>query len=524
MIEQVDLSLVDWSRAQFALTAFFHWFFVPLTIGLSVIVAIMHSLYYVKRDDFWKETTKFWMKLFGINLAMGLATGLVLEFQFGTNWSNYSWFVGDIFGVPLAIEGVLAFFLEATFIAVMFFGWNRVGPKFHLLSSWMVALGANMSALWILVANAWMQYPVAMHFNPDTARNELLNFWDVFLSPMAINKFLHTVFSSYTISSIFVIGVSAWYLLKRRNREFSYKSMLISSIFGVISSIYLAITGDGSAYNIAQYQPVKLAAMEGMYDGKRGAELVLFGILKPNYKIDSDETPYFFRIAVPKLLSLLGYRDANAFVPGLKDLIYGNEEHNILPVKEKIERGKVAINTLEEYKEAKESGDTLRAKQLRQLFDKKTVEGKNFIDNYFAYFGYGFLNNPEEALPDFIPLIFYSFHFMVGLGFYFIVFFVLTFFYVNKQRIERKKIFLWLSIFTIPLGVLASMFGWVVAEVGRQPWVVQDYLPTIAAVTRINTASVQITFLVFLVFFLALFIAEISIMLNQIKKGPKIGG
>lgn len=524
MVEHVDVSLIDWSRAQFALTAFFHWFFVPLTIGLSVIVAIMHSLYYVKKTDFWKETTKFWMKLFGINLAMGVATGLVLEFQFGTNWSNYSWFVGDIFGVPLAIEGIVAFFLEATFIAVMFFGWNRVNPRFHLLSSWMVALGASTSALWILVANAWMQYPVAMHFNPDTARNELLNFWDVFLSPMATNKFLHAVFSSYTIGAIFVAGVSGWFLLKKRQVEFAQKSMLVAAIFGLISSTYLAFTGDGSAYYVTQHQPVKTAVMEGLYHGKEGAELVLFGVLKPGYKPGSEESPYYFRIAIPKLLSLLGYRDPDAFVPGINDLVYGNDKYGIMSAQEKIERGKVAIETLKKYKDAKDAGDESAAAELRRLFDRSTPEGKEFLENYFAYFGYGFLQKPEDVLPNLIPLVFYSFHFMVGLGFYFILFFILLLIFVWRRTIERKRLFLWLSLITIPLGMLASMFGWVVAEVGRQPWVVQDYMPTVAAVTRINTASVQLTFLIFLVFFLALFIAEISIMVNQIKKGPKIGG
>jgi len=200
MMENIDLSLVDWSRAQFALTAAFHWLFVPLTLGLSVIMAIMETIYVRTGNPEWKRITKFWMTLFAVNFAIGVATGLILEFEFGANWSNYSWFVGDIFGAPLAIEGILAFFLETTFIAVMFFGWNKVGKRAHLTATWLVAFGANFSALWILVANAWMQYPAGMRFNPDTARNEMINFWEVLFSPVAINKFFHTVFYRCTWS------------------------------------------------------------------------------------------------------------------------------------------------------------------------------------------------------------------------------------------------------------------------------------------------------------------------------------
>ena len=282
MIENIDISLVDWSRAQFALTAMYHWLFVPLTLGLTFIIAIMETIYVRTGEEEWKHITKFWMKLFGINFAIGVATGIILEFEFGTNWSNYSWYVGDIFGAPLAIEGIMAFFLESTFIAVMFFGWNRVSKKFHLLSSWLVAFGASLSALWILVANSWMQYPAGMHFNPDTARSEMLDFWQVLLSPVAANKFLHTIFSSYMVASMFVIAVSGWYLLKHREKLLSMRSIVIATTFGLIASLFTAYTGDGSAYQVAQIQPAKLAAMEGLYNGKNGAGLIVFGILNNN--------------------------------------------------------------------------------------------------------------------------------------------------------------------------------------------------------------------------------------------------
>ncbi|HUX55110.1 MAG TPA: cytochrome ubiquinol oxidase subunit I, partial [Williamwhitmania sp.] len=323
MIENIDLSVVDWSRAQFALTAIYHWIFVPLTLGLAFIVAIMETIYVRTGSEDWKKATKFWMTLFGINFAIGVATGIILEFEFGTNWSNYSWFVGDIFGAPLAIEGIMAFFMESTFIAVMFFGWNKVSKKFHLASSWLTAIGANISALWILVANAWMQYPAGMAFNPDTARNEMVNFWDVLFSPVAINKFMHTITSGYVLASLFVLGVSAWYLLKGREILMAKRSIVVAGVFGLLSSLFLAFTGDGSAYQVAQKQPMKLAAMEGLYTGKTNAGLVAFGILTPGKKYNDSTSAFAFKIEIPKLLSMLSYRDVNAFVPGVKDVVNG---------------------------------------------------------------------------------------------------------------------------------------------------------------------------------------------------------
>ena len=266
----MDLS-VDWSRAQFGLTAIYHFLFVPLTLGLSFIVAIMESIYVRTGREEWRTITKFWLTLFGINFAIGVATGIIMEFEFGTNWANYSWFVGDIFGAPLAIEGIVAFFLEATFFAVMFFGWDRVSKRFHLISTWLVAIGSNLSAFWILVANGWMQYPVGTIFNPDTARNEMASFLDVVLSPVAVSKFLHTVASGYVISALFVMGVSAWYLLKSRHTLAAKKSLIIGASFGFVTSIFLFFSGDESAYQVAQKQPMKLAAMEGIYEGEHRA-------------------------------------------------------------------------------------------------------------------------------------------------------------------------------------------------------------------------------------------------------------
>ena len=237
MNELIDTSLVDWSRGQFALTALYHWIFVPLTLGLAVIMGIMETIYYKTGKEEWKLAAKFWMKLFGINFALGVSTGIILEFQFGTNWSNYSWFVGDIFGAPLAIEGILAFFMEATFIAVMFFGWTKVSKGFHLASTWLTGLGATISAWWILVANAWMQHPVGMEFNPETARNEMVNFMEIAFAHSAVIKFCHTVLNGWVLGAIFVVGVSSWYLLRKRNQQFAVSGIIIAAAFGLIAPV-----------------------------------------------------------------------------------------------------------------------------------------------------------------------------------------------------------------------------------------------------------------------------------------------
>jgi len=519
-MDHIDLSMVDWARAQFALTAIYHWLFVPLTLGLSVIIAIMESIYVGTGNPEWKKITKFWMILFGINFAIGIATGIFLEFEFSANWLNYSWFVGDIFGAPLAIEGIMAFFLESTFIAIMFFGWNKVSKGFHLAASWLTALGANLSALWILVANAWMQYPIGMVFNPDTARNEMVDFWEVLFSPMAVNKFLHTVSSGYVTAAIFVIGISAWFLLKNQHHIIAKRSILVASIFGIMTAVFLAFTGDGSAYTIAQKQPMKLAAIESLYEGRQGAGLIAFGVLNPA-KISGDgKDPFLVKVEIPKLLSLLGYRNSLAFVPGINDLVDGGykpyftdvppeEQEMAYSVAQKIEKGKVAVAALKDYKKARQSGDTLSA---------KTAESR--LRENFRYFGYGYLSYPDSVIPN-VPLTFYSFHIMVYLGFYFIILFLMVLYFVIVGKLEKKRWLLWLSLWTIPLVYLASQAGWVVSEVGRQPWVIQDLLPTFAAVSMIDTGSVKLTFWLFAFIFTALLVAEVLIMIRQIKIGPR---
>ncbi len=512
----IDLALVDWSRGQFALTAMYHWLFVPLTLGLSFIIAIMETIYVRTGNPEWKKLTKFWMTIFGINFAIGVSTGIILEFQFGTNWSNYSWFVGDIFGAPLAIEGIMAFFMESTFIAIMFFGWNKVSKKFHLWATWLTAIGSNLSALWILVANGWMQNPVGMKFNPETARNEMQSFTDI-LQPLAINKFLHTITSAYVLAAIFVVAISAWYLIRKRHTVFAKRSVIVASIFGLVASLYLAWSGDGSAYQVAQKQPMKLAAMEGLYEGQEGAGIIAFGFLNPDKKYDNDEQAHYLKIEIPKLLSILGYRDGDAFVPGVKDIIDGGykytdedgNEKTALSTTEKMERGKKALAALATFKDAKKQGN-----------DSLMQASRTELEANFEYFGYGFLNNPEDIIPN-IPLTFYSFHIMVALAVWFMIVFILALFFIFKDNLLDKKWFLRLAFITFPLAFVAQQCGWIVAEVGRQPWVIQDIMPTMAAVSKITTGTVQTTFFLFLIVFTGLLIAEIGIMRKAIQTGPK---
>ena len=511
--ELTTTTLVEWSRWQFAMTAIYHYMFVPLTLGLSFLLAIMETMWVRTGKAEWLNATKFWMKLFAINFAIGIATGLILEFQFGSNWSNYSWFVGDIFGAPLAIEGLFAFFLEATFFAVMFFGLNRVSRRFHLVSTWMVFIGSNISALWILVANAWMQNPVGMEFNPMTARNEMSDFWAVLLSPTAMSKFFHTVTSAYTLSACFVVGVSAWFILKKRHFEFARKSILLASVFGFLSIIATIFTGDISAQDVTRTQPMKLAAMEGLNEGGKGAPFTLIGLTCTDPQLPSERMKTVkYGITIPKLLSFLGYHDFDAYVPGIQNIMdgYTSEDGKVYPsIEQRMANGRLAIDALKTYKQAvKDKDDALASQSLQTL-------RANFQD-----FGYGYLNSPYDTIPP-VPLVFYSFRLMVGLGMLFVLLFICSWWYAKKRKFEKFKFIPYLAIACVPLAYIASQCGWIVAEVGRQPWVVQNLMPTNVAITRIASGWVVTTFWMFAILFTLLLIAEIGIMFTQIRKGVK---
>lgn len=510
------LSVVDWSRAQFALTAIYHWLFVPLTLGLAVIVAVMESIYVRRGDERWKKIAKFWMTLFGINFALGVATGIILEFEFGTNWSNYSWFVGDIFGAPLAIEGIFAFFIEATFVAVMFFGWNRVSKRFHLVSTWMVAIGVSLSALWILVANAWMQNPVGTEFDPVQMRNTMTDFGAVAFNAVAMNKFFHTVASGWTLAGVFVVGISCWMIMRRSNVEAMRSSLKVGTAVGVAGILLTMYTGDGSAVQVAKVQPMKLAAMEGLYDGKVGQDLVAFGFVNPDKK-PGDELPAInCEISIPYGLSVLANHDPNTFVPGINDLINGialtpkGDTINTVSYADRIAAGRVAQDALRAYNAAAQAGD-------QAAMDSASL----VVKENFKYFGYGYFNTPEDAVPP-VALTFYSFRVMVMLGSYILAFMLVMAFiaYRRPQWLDKKWLCI-IGVLTIPLTYVCSEAGWVLAEVGRQPWIIQDLMPTGIAVSDVTASSVQFTFWLFAFLFTALLIAEVSIMVHYIRSSVR---
>ena len=507
----IDPTLIDWSRAQFALTAIYHWLFVPLTLGLAVIMGIIETIYYRTGKPFWREASQFWQRLFGVNFAMGVATGIILEFEFGTNWSNYSWFVGDIFGAPLAVEGIVAFFMESTFVAVMFFGWEKVSKGFHLASTWLTGIGATISAWWILVANSWMQYPVGCEFNPDTVRNEMTSFADVALSPMAVDKFFHTVTSSWIVGAVFVCAVSCWYLLKGREKLLARQSIKIASIVGIVASVIAMATGDSSAVKVAEVQPMKLAAMEALYDGGEGEGLTVIAAINPFSQPDyakGGEAP--LRIAIPNGLSLLATHSMNGYVPGINDILNGYtrpDGKRELSAEEKMERGRNAIAALAEYRKIKAADAN----------DSRLPELTKQLKEDMPYFGYGYIKDRDELVP-FIPINFYAFRIMVGIGTLLLLFFLLIGHVAWRQDITVRSRWLWMAaILMLPLTYIASEAGWIVAELGRQPWAIQDMLPTVAAASDLRSGSVALTFFIFLVLFTVLLIAEIRIMCRVIK-------
>ena len=519
----IDAGTIDWSRAQFALTAIYHWLFVPLTLGLAVIMGIVETYYYRTKDEFWKTAAQFWQKLFGVNFAMGVATGIILEFAFGTNWSNYSWFVGDIFGAPLAVEGIVAFFMESTFVAVMFFGWKKVSPGFHLASTWLTGLGATISAWWILVANAWMQYPVGCEFNPDTMRNEMVSFAEVALSPFAVSKFCHTVTSAWIIGAVFCVGVCCWYLMKKRYTKLAIESMKIGAWVGLIGALLAGMTGHKSAQDVAAVQPMKLAAMEALYNGGTDVGLTAVAWVNPFVQPDyANEESAPLKIETPYALSFMATNDIHGFVPGINDILngYTTPDGKAEPsIDEKIERGKKAIAALAAYRQAKFASSDDGTTATYQL---------GILKENMPYFGYGYIKDKNDIVP-FIPVNFWSFRIMVGLGCLFILFFAIVLAGVykfpkalwKKRSIENLPAWhYWVAIALIPLGYIASESGWLVAEFGRQPWTIQDMLPTWAAVSDLNAGSVALTFFLFLFLFPLMLAVEINILLKQIKKGP----
>jgi cytochrome d ubiquinol oxidase subunit I len=500
--------VVDLSRLQFAVTALYHFLFVPLTLGLSWLLVIMEAVYVMTGKQIYKDMTHFWGKLFGINFAMGVTTGLTLEFQFGTNWSYYSHYVGDIFGVPLAVEGLMAFFLESTFVGLFFFGWNRLSRVQHLLVTFLVALGSNLSALWILVANGWMNNPVGAEFNYETMRMELTSIFAVLLNPVAQVKFVHTVSAGYVTASMFVLGISSWYLLKRRDTEFALRSFAIAAGFGLASTVCVIVLGDESGYRTGEVQQVKLAAIESEWEtAPAPAPFTIFGI--PNQK--EERTDYAIRI--PYALGLIATRSLDEPVLGLKDLIAQNEI--------RIKDGMIAYGALQQLKQGDATDDAKTTFALHRDNLGYALMLKQFTANVTDATPDQIAQAAKKTIPPVLP-VFFSFRIMVGLGILFLATFVTAFWFCAQRSLllDKRRWFLRWAVWAIPLPWLAAEFGWVVAEVGRQPWTIAGILPTALSASSLTATDLYLSIGGFVVFYTALFVIEITLMFKYARLGP----
>jgi len=501
-----DLDLVAASRLQFAATALYHFLFVPLTLGLSWILVICESVYVMTGRAIYRDMTRFWGLLFGINFVMGVTTGLTLEFQFGTNWAYYSHYVGDVFGVPLAIEGLMAFILESTFVGLFFFGWTRMNKVQHLLVTFLVALGSNLSALWILVANGWMQNPVGAAFNYETMRMELTSMSEVFFNPVAQAKFVHTVAAGYVTGSMFVLGVSAWYLLKARDVAFALRSFAVAAGFGLASSLSVIVLGDESGYTTGETQKVKVAVIEAEWETQKPpASFTAFGF--PNDKEQRTEAA----IRIPWLLGLIATRSVTGEVTGIKEL---KRDHLL-----RIERGMIAYAQLQKLR----SGD--RSPETRAAFEqhKEDLGFGLLLKKYTPNVVDATPAQKQAAADDTIPKVaplFWSFRFMVGLGIWFLVVFAASFFFLAIRNLASQRWLLRIALYSIPLPWIASELGWIVAEYGRQPWTISGVLPTFLSVSSLSASSVYASLAAFVVFYTALFVVEMYLMLKYIRLGP----
>lgn len=502
----IDQTVVELSRLQFALTAMYHFLFVPLTLGLSFMVAIMESVYVMTRKQVWRQMTLFWGTLFGINFAIGVATGIVMEFQFGMNWSYYSHYVGDIFGAPLAIEGLMAFFLEATFIGLFFFGWKRLSPVKHLTVTWLMALGTNLSAVWILIANGWMQNPTGAIFNPETMRMEVVDFAAVLFNPVAQAKFVHTVSAGYVTGAVFVMSISALFLLRNKHKDMARRSFAVAAAFGLLSSLSVVVLGDESGYAASEHQKMKLAAIEAMWETERApADFTAFGI--PNQATQQND----YAIKIPYLMGLIATRSLDQPIPGILELV-GRAEN-------RIRGGQLAYGALERVRK-----------------DKSDVEAREMFDRHWQDLGHGLLlkryredilnATPEEiskAAMDTVPRVaplFWTFRIMAGLGFYLIAFFALAFYYSCRHNFQDKRWFLKLALWSLPAPWIAIECGWFVAEYGRQPWAVDGVLPTFYAASGLALHEILTTLAVFTALYTVLLVIEVKLMLKAIRKGP----
>ena len=499
------LDPVALDRLQFAATALYHFLFVPLTLGLSFLLAIMESAYVMTRREIWRDMTRFWGKLFGINFAMGVATGITMEFQFGTNWAYFSHYVGDIFGAPLALEGLMAFFLESTFVGLFFFGWERLSKLGHLTVTWLVAIGSNLSALWILIANGWMQHPIGATFNPATMRMELTSFWDLLFNPVAQAKFVHTVGAGYVTGSFFVLGISAYYLLAGRHVAFARRSIVVASAFGLASALCVVVLGDESGYTVSEDQKVKLAAIEAMWRTEPApAGLTLFGIP------DTATHQTHYSIKVPWVLGVIATRSFDTQVPGLDELV--------AHARDRIKNGLVAYDALEKLRQ--NPNDAAAAGQFQAhvadlghalLLKRYVADPRQADDALIA-------KAASDIIPNVLPL-FWAFRVMAGLGFYFILL-TATVFWFTSQRDFSRRWLLRLMACSLPLPWIAIELGWFIAEYGRQPWAIDGVLPTFLASSSVSAGKVLFSLAGFILFYSALLVVDLVLMRKYIKMGP----
>ena len=502
----IDLTLVGLSRLQFALTALYHFLFVPLTLGLSMILLIMEATFVMTGREVWRRMTKFWGLLFGINFAMGVATGITMEFQFGTNWAYYSHCVGDIFGAPLAIEGLMAFFLESTFVGLFFFGWEKLSKVGHLVVTFLVAIGSNFSALWILIANAWMQNPVGAAFNYVTMRMELTSFRDVIFNPVAQSKFVHTVAAGYVTGAVFVIAVSAWYLVRGRNVDFAKRSMAVAASFGLASALSVVVLGDESGYTATQNQQMKIAAIEAMWETEPApAGFTVIGIP------DVAARTTYAAIKVPWLLGLIATRSLDREVAGIENLV--DETRG------RIRSGIDAYSALQQLR--RNPGNTAAKARFEA---HKTDLGYGLLllrqtDDPTAATPAQIERAAESTIPN-VPVLFFAFRIMVGLGFLFIAMFAFAFYLSARQQLERHRWFLRATFLALPLPWIAAELGWIIAEYGRQPWAIEHVLPTFLGVSATSASNVVISLIGFAVFYTVLAVVDGFLMVRMVRRGP----
>jgi cytochrome d ubiquinol oxidase subunit I len=499
-------SVVDLSRLQFAATAMYHFLFVPLTLGLAWLLVVMESVYVMTDKPIYRDMTKFWGKLFGINFALGVTTGITMEFQFGTNWAYYSHYVGDIFGAPLAIEGLMAFFLESTFIGLFFFGWDRLTKRQHLLVTFLTAFGSSMSALWILVANGWMQNPVGADFSYETMRMEMTSFAELLLNPVAQVKFVHTVSAGYVTGAMFVLAISAWYMLKGRDLEFARRSFAIAAAFGLASSISVVILGDESGYELGDVQKVKLAAIEAEWETHPApAAFTLFG-----FPDQANETTHA-AVKIPWALGLIATRSTSEEVKGIRDL---KADHEV-----RIRNGMVAYDLLTKLR----AGQTDDATKAAFEDVKKDLGYGLLLKKYTAAVVDASDEQIRMAVDDTIPQVaplFWTFRVMVLLGFWFIVLFSLAFWYCAKRTAGQKPWLLRAALWSLPLPWIASEVGWFVAEYGRQPWSIGEVLPTRLSTSVLGQGDLWFSLAGFIGFYTLLLVVEMYLMFKYARLGP----